>query len=289
MSETTETELKQAVESIREAVLRACDDIYSKSVEWSDAIRTGAEDKIRDIEARDAARSPAAREVSVDCSFHFTTEVPVHEPIHLKHLQIRFADRSLLGVGADNDAFTGTRLAPGRRYRVDLSFIDITDEPEDEPTRRKNCSHPLHPPDCLACEEMSVCTCCKSSKPKEDMLNGICSRCEANELAPKPKFRQGRCQHCRESRGDILPGGRCAACVVKLDAQLATEVTPLHCKNCRTEIYIGNCCGEACTKAWMAEIEAAHRSKSKGRRFCKRCAQPHEMKSNFCGKCDDSE
>ncbi len=69
----------------------------------------------------------------------------------------------------------------------------------------------------------------------------------------------------------------------------------LPCKTCHEAIYFNltpagvaapQCCGEACTKKWVATIKKAHRDLSKGRRFCGSCGAAHEMKSNFCGNCD---
>ena len=195
------------------------------------------------------------------------------------------------------------------------------------------------------------CACCKRMKPQEDMLDGVCSRCEANELAPKdtgsiPRewhsilyelltyaydndrgsafdydlwdqcvqlvfthkrknwsmdgVRQqellerikayvaepepedpaaGRCRGCdlfvrRRPDGKLhcvtcdppesepstycphgilripVPGReqiRCKLCEAGIGGRMKA-----HCKACGTEIYIGNCCGETCTRIWMA-------------------------------------
>jgi hypothetical protein len=81
------------------------------------------------------------------------------------------------------------------------------------------------------------------------------------------------------SQGSAYSSGPCTCPVTDHG-----DSTP-QCKACGAEIYIGNCCNEDCTKVWLAEIEQAHRDKPKGKRFCRHCAQPHEMKSNYCGDC----
>lgn len=103
-----------------------------------------------------------------------------------------------------------------------------------------------------------------------------CSKCKALE-APT----QGRCIDCKKPRGCLDKEGVCRFCRPN-----HLERSPmLNCKVCNEEIYWGNCCGEVCTKEWLASIEKAHRDKSKGRRFCKKCGAAHEMKSNHCAAC----
>ena len=59
-----------------------------------------------------------------------------------------------------------------------------------------------------------------------------------------------------------------------------------HCMVCNDEIYMGNCCSEACVKKWMTSIKKANTAMSEGRRACRNCGEWHEFKSNYCGKCD---
>lgn len=141
------------------------------------------------------------------------------------------------------------------------------------------------------------------STKKEDVMHPwmfeLCpeSDCDRKIGHSGPHFALAKPISCSKHHWQgAIAGETCPACELEKQAwgnydsstpkQIPKDSNMTRCKACNKEIYVGNCCGESCTKEWLAQIEQAHRDKSKGRRHCRQCGAAHEMKSNFCGECD---
>jgi hypothetical protein len=133
--------------------------------------------------------------------------------------------------------------------------------------------------------EHDGCSAC--AEENRIIANPDPKRCNNDYHPPECDSRGALCQQL-ETPIKVEPAeAKCGVvnCVREQGHEGDCSLGMTHCKACGAGIYIGNCCGEACTKVWLAEIEQAHRDKSKGKRFCRNCGAAHEVKSSFCGQC----